>query len=62
MDKEITLKDDYRLLSQSEHYSMKGRVFNYKQKLYEKYYDKILGFVYLIEGYIYKRITKDSIL
>ena len=52
----------YRLLSQSEHYSMKGRVFNYKQKLYEKYYNKILGFVYLIEGYIYKRITKDSIL
>ena len=47
----------YRLLSQSEHYSLKGRIFNYKQELYEKYYNKIRCNVCLIEGYIYKKFN-----
>ena len=48
----------YRLFSQSEHYSLKGRIFNYNQKLYEKYYNKIHGYVYLIEGYINNKYYK----
>lgn len=47
----------YRLLSQSEHYSSMGRIFNYKQELYEKYYSKIRCNVCLIEGYIYKKFN-----
>ena len=50
----------YRLLSQSEHYSLKGQIFNYKQDLYEKYYNKIRGYVYLIERYIYKKYCKQD--
>ena len=50
----------YRLFSQSEHYSLKGRIFNYKQELYENYYNKIQGYVYLIEGYIYKKYCKQD--
>lgn len=49
----------YRLLSQSEHYSIKGRIFNYKQELYEKYYKKILGYVFLVEEYIYQKYSKS---
>lgn len=48
----------YRLFSQSEHYSLKGRIFNYNQELYEKYYNKIYGYAYLIEGYIYNKYSK----
>lgn len=50
----------YRLLSQSEHYSLKGRIFNYKQELYENYYNKIHGYVYLTEEYIYKKYDKSA--
>ena len=49
----------YRLFSQSEHYSLKGRIFNYKQELYEKYYNKIQGYVYLGEEYLYKKYSKQ---
>lgn len=49
----------YKLFSQSEHYSLKGRIFNYKQELYEKYYNKIHGYIYLIERYIYNRYGKQ---
>ncbi len=48
----------YKLLSQSEHYSLKGRIFNYKQELYEKYYNKIRGYVCLSEEFIYKKWSK----
>ena len=51
----------YKLFSQSEHYSLKGRIFNYKQELYEKYYNKIHGYVCLIEGYIYKKYCKQDV-
>ena len=50
----------YKLFSQSEHYSLKGRIFNYNHELYEKYYNKIHGYVYLIEGYIYKKYDKSA--
>ena len=49
----------YRLFSQSEHYSLKGRIFNYKQELYEKYYNKIRGYTCLIEEFIYKKYGKS---
>lgn len=49
----------YRLFSQSEHYSLKGRIFNYNQELYEKYYNKTYGYAYLIEGYIYNKYSKQ---
>lgn len=52
----------YRLLSQSEHYSLKGRIFNYKQELYERYYNKIRGYACLIEEYIYKKYSKSAFL
>ena len=52
----------YRLLSQSEHYSLKGRIFNYKQELYENYYNKIQGYVYLGEEYLYKKYSKQYFL
>lgn len=48
----------YRLFSQSEHYSLKGRIFNYKQELYKKYYNKIRGYVFLVEEYVYKKYRK----
>ena len=50
----------YRLLSQSEHYSLKGRIFNYKQELYEKYYNKIRGYVFLTGEYVYKKYSKST--
>ena len=52
----------YRLLSQSEHYSLKGRIFNYKQELYENYYNKIHGYVYLGEKFLYKKYSKQYFL
>ena len=52
----------YRLLSQSEHYSLKGRIFNYKQELYEKYYNKIRGYVFLAGEYVYNKYSKSTIV
>lgn len=45
----------YRLLSQSEHFSMKGSFFNYKNDFHDECYNKILGFVYLGEKLIYDK-------
>lgn len=45
----------YRLFSQSEHFSIKGRIMNYKQELHDKYYNKVLGLIYLGEKLIYDK-------
>ncbi|MBQ8058398.1 MAG: hypothetical protein IJ199_01070 [Prevotella sp.] len=45
----------YREFSQTEHFSMKGRYMNYKRDFHDKYYDKVLGFIYLGEKHIYEK-------
>lgn len=45
----------YREFSQTEHFSMKGRYMNYKRDFHDKYYNKVLGFIYLGEKHIYEK-------
>ena len=45
----------YRLFSQSEHFSVIGRFMNYKQEFHDKYYNKVLGLIYLGEKLIYEK-------
>ena len=45
----------YKLFSQSEHFSIKGRFINYKQSFHEQYYNKIHGFIYLGYSNIYDK-------
>ena len=45
----------YKLFSQSEHFSLRNRVFIYKQDFHDMYYNKVRGLVYLGVDYIYKR-------
>ena len=49
----------YRLLSQSEHFSIKGRTFNYKQSFHEEYYNKVRGFLYLGADYLISKYSKS---
>ena len=46
----------YKLFSQSEHYSLKNRIFIYKQDFHENYYNKTRGFIYLGVKYIYDNL------
>ena len=45
----------YKIFSQSEHFSLKNRIFNYKQDFHEKYYNKTRGFIILGIEYILKK-------
>lgn len=45
----------YKIFSQSEHFSLKNRVFNYKQDFHERYYNKTRGFIILGVKYILKK-------
>lgn len=45
----------YKYFSQSEHFSLKNRVFNYKQDFHERYYNKTRGFIILGIEYILKK-------
>ena len=45
----------YKLFSQSEHFSVIGRFMNYKQAFHDKYYNKVLGLIYLGEKLIYEK-------
>ena len=47
----------YKIFSQSEHFSLKNRVFIYKQDFHERYYNTTRGLIYLGEEYIYKKYT-----
>ena len=49
----------YCLFSQSEHFSLKNRIFIYKQDFHELYYNKVRGLVYLGEEYLYKKYNKE---
>lgn len=45
----------YRLFSQSEHFSMKGRFMNHKQDIHDKYYNEVLDFIHTGEKLIYDK-------
>ena len=45
----------YKLFSQSEHFSIKGRFINYKQPFHEKYYNKVRWIIYLGVELLYNK-------
>ena len=45
----------YRLFSQSEHFSMKGRIMNHKQYFHEEYYYKVRCIIYLGAELLYNK-------
>ncbi len=45
----------YRLFSQSEHFSIKGRIMNYKQPYHDKYYNKVRWIIYLGTELLYNK-------
>ena len=47
----------YLIFSQSEHFSLKNRVFIYKQDFHEQYYNKVRGLIYLGEEYLFKKYS-----
>ena len=49
----------YRLFSQSEHFSIMGRIINYKQTFHEGYYNKVRAFIYLGAELLYNKYSKS---
>ena len=45
----------YRLFSQSEHFSIKGRIINYKQPFHDGYYNKVRWIIYLGTELLYNK-------
>lgn len=45
----------YRLFSQSEHFSIKGRIINYKQTYHDEYYNKVRWMIYLGSELLYNK-------
>ena len=45
----------YRLFSQSEHFSMKGRIINHKQTFHEEYYNKVRYAIYVGAVFLYNK-------
>lgn len=45
----------YRLFSQSEHFSIKGRIINYKQPFHDEYYNKVRWIIYLGAELLYNK-------
>jgi len=45
----------YKLFSQSEHFSIKGRIINYKQPYHDKYYNKVRWSIYLGTELLYNK-------
>lgn len=45
----------YKVFSQSEHFSLKNRVFIYKQDFHDTYYNQTRGLLYFGEELIYKK-------
>ena len=45
----------YRLFSQSEHFSIKGRIINYKQSFHDEYYNKVRWIIYLGTELLYNK-------
>lgn len=51
----------YRLFSQSEHFSIKGRIINHKQTFHEEYYNKVRCFIYLGAELLYNKYSGSNI-
>ena len=51
----------YRLFSQSEHFSIKGRIINYKQTFHEGYYNKVRAFIYLGADFLYNKYSGSNL-
>ena len=49
----------YKLFSQSEHFSIKGRFFNYKQSFHDGYYNKVRWIIYLGTDLLYNKYNKS---
>lgn len=47
----------YKLFSQSEHFSLMNRAFNYKQDFHETYYNKTRGFICLGVEFVYEKFS-----
>lgn len=45
----------YKLFSQSEHFSIKGRFINYKQPFHDEYYNKVRWIIYLGVELLYNK-------
>ena len=45
----------YKLFSQSEHFSIKGRIINYKQSFHDEYYNKVRWIIYLGVELLYNK-------
>ena len=45
----------YKLFSQSEHFSIKGRVYTHKQDFHDDYYNRVRDFIYLGTGFLYNK-------
>ena len=45
----------YKLFSQSEHFSIKGRIINYKQPFHDEYYNKVRWIIYLGAELLYNK-------
>ncbi len=45
----------YKLFSQSEHFSIKGRIINYKQPFHDGYYNKVRWIIYLGTELLYNK-------
>lgn len=50
----VSVYQYYKIFSQSEHFSLKNRVFNYKHDFHERYYNKTRGLIVLGIEYILK--------
>ena len=49
----------YKLFSQSEHFSIKGRIINYKQSFHNEYYNKVRWIIYLGTELLYNKYNKS---
>ena len=49
----------YKLFSQSEHFSIKGRIINYKQSFHDEYYNKVRWTLYLGTELLYNKYNKN---
>ena len=49
----------YKLFSQSEHFSIKGRIINYKQPFHGEYYNKVRWIIYLGVEFLYNKYNKS---
>lgn len=49
----------YRLFSQSEHFSIKGRIINHKQPFHEEYYNKVRWIIHFGTDFLYNKYVQS---